>query len=184
MAMQKCKECGSEVSSKAKKCPHCGVDNPTVSAKDALIGGLGMIVLLAGLGYFFLGGDEESADPESSVAEEEGSTGEETEDKLSDEECKKDLQCWGDRHSAYASAACSPEIEKLAKYDYEWTDGWTGVRLARFSFSDKEAGTLNYYGDAIKFSNGYGAFQHHIYRCEYDPEKDEVLSVEAEPGQL
>jgi len=28
MALKKCRECGKEVSSKAKTCPHCGVNNP------------------------------------------------------------------------------------------------------------------------------------------------------------
>lgn len=38
MALKTCKECGTEVSSSAKQCPHCGVKNPGVTAKDMLIG--------------------------------------------------------------------------------------------------------------------------------------------------
>lgn len=33
MAMKKCKECGQEVSTGAKACPHCGVQDPTGKAK-------------------------------------------------------------------------------------------------------------------------------------------------------
>lgn len=29
MAMTKCRECGYEISSRATKCPSCGIDNPT-----------------------------------------------------------------------------------------------------------------------------------------------------------
>lgn len=28
MGLKPCKECGNEVSTQAKTCPHCGVDNP------------------------------------------------------------------------------------------------------------------------------------------------------------
>ena len=38
--------------------------------------------------------------------------------------CSKRLQCWGDKHNLAATFACQPLIEGLAKYDYEWTDGW------------------------------------------------------------
>jgi len=43
MAMTKCKECKAEVSTKAKKCPNCGVSSPGVSGKD-MLAGLGGIV--------------------------------------------------------------------------------------------------------------------------------------------
>lgn len=33
MTITKCKECNKEISSLAKKCPHCGINNPSVSAK-------------------------------------------------------------------------------------------------------------------------------------------------------
>ena len=37
MAMTKCKECGKEVSTSAKKCPHCGVSNPNPSKTNIII---------------------------------------------------------------------------------------------------------------------------------------------------
>ena len=48
MALQQCKECGNEVSTKAKKCPHCGVRNPTVTAKQAWAGFLVFLLLVGG----------------------------------------------------------------------------------------------------------------------------------------
>ena len=38
MALIKCKECGKEVSSSAKSCPHCGINNPGLSAKTFFAG--------------------------------------------------------------------------------------------------------------------------------------------------
>ena len=46
MALTKCKECGKEVSTGAKTCPHCGIKNPGVKGKDAAIGCLVMIVIV------------------------------------------------------------------------------------------------------------------------------------------
>ncbi len=43
MALKKCKECGKEVSSKAKTCPHCGAP---VKHSDAAKGCLALVVLL------------------------------------------------------------------------------------------------------------------------------------------
>jgi hypothetical protein len=46
MALIKCKECGSEISSKAKACPHCGA--PT--KKEGIQPGcLGRILILVGI---------------------------------------------------------------------------------------------------------------------------------------
>lgn len=41
-------------------------------------------------------------------------------------ECKKDLQCWGDRNSISAAVACDARIEKISKFDFKWTDGVFG----------------------------------------------------------
>ena len=51
MAMIKCKECGKEVSSKAEKCPHCGV----VVKKAATQYGAGTVLLLGIVGVVLFG---------------------------------------------------------------------------------------------------------------------------------
>lgn len=43
MAMGKCRECGKEVSSEAKACPHCGVSKPI---KPAISGGMGCLIMI------------------------------------------------------------------------------------------------------------------------------------------
>lgn len=52
MALKKCKECGEEVSPKAKTCPKCGVKNPGVSGKDAAKGCFVAIILIILLSIF------------------------------------------------------------------------------------------------------------------------------------
>lgn len=48
MALTKCKECGREVSASAKTCPHCGIQNPGVTAKAMLVGALAFAALFGG----------------------------------------------------------------------------------------------------------------------------------------
>ena len=83
--------------------------------------------------------------------------------------CRNDLQCWGDKHSLRATFACQPLIENSAKYDYEWTDGWLGTKLTRFGWKKRKEGVLAYYGDQIKFQNGFGAWVRMAYWCDYNP---------------
>ena len=95
--------------------------------------------------------------------------GDDDEAKFKESKCRHDLQCWGDKHNLAATFACQPLIEGMAKYDYEWTDGWLGAKLERFRWKDRKAGTLSYTGNKVKFQNGFGAWQHITYWCHYDP---------------
>jgi len=54
MALIKCKECGSQISSGATACPQCG--KPSVSSGASVISGLFALGLLIGAAWFFLDG--------------------------------------------------------------------------------------------------------------------------------
>jgi len=101
-----------------------------------------------------------------------------------DDECRLDLQCWGDRKLISASFDCAPQIERLAKFDFEWTDGWLETKLSRFQWNNRDRGIVAYWGDKIKFQNGLGAWQIHSYKCIYDTLNEEVVEVTAWPGRL
>lgn len=60
MALQPCKECGANVSSKAKTCPHCGALVPKKTSKIALILA-GLFLLSIFIGVF--NGEEEKSEP-------------------------------------------------------------------------------------------------------------------------
>ena len=98
--------------------------------------------------------------------------------------CRASLQCWGDTHSTVASIYCPDHIERLAIYDDEWTDGWLESKFSRFSWKDRQKGVVTYFGDQIKFQNGFGAWIHHTYQCDFDSIKEEVLDARASPGRL
>lgn len=98
--------------------------------------------------------------------------------------CRQDLQCWGKQNKPDAESACAPEIEKLAKYDFKWTNGWLESRFTKIAWADKEKGTLNFYGDAIQLQNGLGAWIRHSYACTFDPATRAVLDVRGAPGRF
>ena len=83
--------------------------------------------------------------------------------------CRQDLQCWGERHIVDATVTCEVLIERMAKYDYEWTNGFLERKLQRWRWEDRAVGTIAYTGNRVKFQNGFGAWQHMTYWCFYDP---------------
>ena len=101
-----------------------------------------------------------------------------------DHACRASLECWGEKHSFAASFRCPDQIERLAKYDHEWTDGWLGTKFSHFAWKDRQTGAITYIGDQIKFQNGFGAWVPHTYHCDFDPIKREVLDVRAMAGRL
>ncbi|BAU74370.1 hypothetical protein KF707C_26820 [Metapseudomonas furukawaii] len=73
---------------------------------------------------------------------------------------------------------------KLANYSARWTDGVLDTKFSHFRWLNQAQGTLTFIGDKIEFQNGFGAYQKHIYECDFNPAGDQVLSVRARPGQL
>jgi hypothetical protein len=57
MALKKCKECGQEISTKADKCPHCGVPN---KRKPIGCGGFLLILFIIGIFGSIFGGSDSS----------------------------------------------------------------------------------------------------------------------------
>jgi len=104
--------------------------------------------------------------------------------RAKEEACKADLQCWGDKHTITAGFLCDDYVEKLAKYSFEWTDGFLERKFSHFRWKDRARGTITFIGDKIRFQNGFGAWQNYIYECDLDPSAETVLDVRARPGRL
>jgi hypothetical protein len=171
MALTPCKSCKHKVDTSAKICPNCGVANPGVTTGQYVIG----FIFLAGIIFFGIkmcsGGSDDKPKAEAAKA-------------VDDVSCKRDLQCWGDKFSVSAAVYCKDSVAKLGKYSSRWTDSTFESKFSRFRWLNKDAGTITYIGDKIEFQNGFGAFQKHIYECDFNPEQKLVLSVRARPGQL
>lgn len=98
--------------------------------------------------------------------------------------CRASLQCWGERHFVAAAVRCPREIERLARYSSEWTDGLLEPKFSHYRFSPMGDGIVVYIGDKVRFQNGFGAWQNMVYECTYDPARELVLDVAARPGRL
>jgi hypothetical protein len=86
---------------------------------------------------------------------------------------KKDARWMASNYQARISLICAPEVEKLAKYDFEWTGGWTAQNFPNYVGKVKKPYVLTITGDAIKFQNGFGAFRKTTYYCDYNLKTDE-----------
>jgi len=170
MALGKCKECGTEVSTAAKICPKCGVDKPVpANPKEVMAGCLSIIGVIATA--IFLLSQCSSGD------------GKQDSKKAAEEKCAEDdLQCLGNKGIVAAGIYCPKEIEKLAKYNVKWTDGSFEVKFSRFKWLDKKLGVITYMGDKAQFQTGFGAYQAVTYEC--DMLDKYVLGVHVNEGRL
>jgi hypothetical protein len=104
--------------------------------------------------------------------------------RISDAECRKTLQCWGEKHTADAAVRCRRPVEMLAKNNFEWTDGVLEPKFSHYRWKNQATGEVTYIGDKIKYQNGFGAWIFHTYECDLDPTGQKVTDVRASPGQI
>ena len=50
--------------------------------------------------------------------------------------------------------------------------------------STQDGNVFTYVGDSIEFQNGFGAWQPHVYECDYNVITERVIDVRARPGRL
>lgn len=170
MALKPCKSCKHEVDVTAKVCPHCGVKNPGVTAGQQAIGAVILLVIIAVTFSMCSGGKSDKPDKKQVQADEVA--------------CRKNLQCAGDKYSISAGIYCKSQVERLAKYSSRWTDGTFEPKFSHFRWLNQEQGLITFIGDKIEFQNGFGAFQKHIYECDFNPANNQILDVRARPGRL
>ena len=60
MSLEKCRECGKDVSSEAKACPHCGAVVKTTSGPFAMLGWFAGGLLAVGVVWAFVVGNEDA----------------------------------------------------------------------------------------------------------------------------
>jgi hypothetical protein len=79
---------------------------------------------------------------------------------------------------------CKGPVERLAKNNFEWTDGLLEPKFSHYRWKNQSTGIITYIGDKIKFQNGFGAWIFHTYECDLDASGETVLEVRAQPGRL
>jgi hypothetical protein len=80
-----------------------------------------------------------------------------------------------------AGVKCQTPVERRAKFDFQWTDGTFEFKFPSFLVNVRSPGVLTVVGDKIKFQNGFGAWQHMKYFCDFDVRKRQVIDVSATP---
>lgn len=68
-------------------------------------------------------------------------------------------------HETEGRMLCTRLIELSARYDYDWNAGLLGNR---FPVKRWDGRRIVFAGNAIRFQNGFGAWQQMSYRCDYD----------------
>jgi hypothetical protein len=207
--LKRCPFCAEEIQAAAIVCKHWGRElggplapRPTTQGRPRLsFGGFLAIcvVFLLAIGAFKSGGsgttEDSRAAAERAVEDSRAAAERAVEDSRAvaeravadankEADCRQDLQCWGDKHLIAAGVWCRDSIEKLAKYQAEWTDRWYEQKFSRFRWADRTKGTLGYTGDKVKFQNGFGAWSPMTYSCEFDPLAAKVLKVDASEGRI
>lgn len=108
----------------------------------------------------------------------------EAEQAMAEAACRKDISCIGDRKSYSAGSLCKHHIQSLARYDFEWTDGFFDMKFERFRWKNNSKKTITFIGDKVKFQNGFGAWSNMVYFCDIDIETNTVTGVSAQEGRL
>ncbi len=98
-------------------------------------------------------------------------------------DCRQDITCWGEEAHTYGTRDCTNLVERMAKFDYEWTDGILEPKFSHFRWANQEDGTVTLIGDRIKFQNGFGAWTHMTYECDFNPSSKEVLDIRVRQGR-
>ena len=85
--------------------------------------------------------------------------------QVSDADCRKTLRCWAEKHTADAAVRCREPVERLAKNNFEWTDGMFEPKSSHYRWRNEGTGEVTYIGDKIKYQNCFGAWTFYTYEC-------------------
>ena len=97
--------------------------------------------------------------------------------------CRRAAQCWGWKHWANATIACTQRTDRAARYATRWPSGLLNPAFISWDWRDQKAETLTYIG-RVEFQNGFGAWEPYIVGCLYDPATGQDIDIELKPGRL
>jgi hypothetical protein len=165
MALATCRECGAEVSTRAKYCPRCGVSKPVRSGSLTFLYGLVILVaLVIALGQY---DGKKTAGPSSN-----SSAVEKEQFLLQHSDDPKALE---DRFDVDAQSTCSvgadDYLKSIAQYDFKWDNdatGFFGAKFDKVGLTSPGSDMLTLISTRAKLSNVFGAFAPIKFYCLYN----------------
>ncbi|MFZ5272156.1 hypothetical protein [Enterobacter asburiae] len=96
---------------------------------------------------------------------------------------ENDDECVFKDHVTAAFRDCRGPIERSSKYDFEWTDSMLNSAFSRYVNNPKDH-QITYWGDKLKFTNGFNAKVNMMYSCTIDTQTDQMVDYTVEEGRL
>ncbi|MEX1199763.1 MAG: hypothetical protein WEB02_03140 [Methylophaga sp.] len=75
---------------------------------------------------------------------------------------------------------CPDVIESLAKWDYEWTDGWLDFKFDTQHYKTNQVDVFRFRGNKLKLQNGFGAWANVTYYCDVDFISGKIINAGVE----
>jgi hypothetical protein len=168
MAITGCRECGKEISTRAEKCPHCGV---AVARRVGLGWKLALIAAAILVAYMLKGGERPAAPPAATAVAAAAPRDQQA-------QCDADAKCFAEKHAGDAAGPCRRSVEALAPRDFQWLQGQKFSVYERYP--DNPA-IVTYSGDQIRFQNAFGAWQVMTYACDFNVVSGKAIEARADP---
>ncbi|GGO87322.1 hypothetical protein GCM10011348_40240 [Marinobacterium nitratireducens] len=92
--------------------------------------------------------------------------------RLEEIECRKDLECWGERFSERAQRNCAVGFARAAQWDPRWWSYWDEDELTHVRWRSRRDGILEYYLDNAGVR----------LMCAFDPELPQRVKVQYGPA--
>lgn len=75
---------------------------------------------------------------------------------------------------------CPDIIERLAKWDYEWIDGWLEFKFDRQHYKTNDDSVYRFQGNKLKLQNGFGAWRRVTYYCDINIITGSIINAGAD----
>ena len=209
MALKPCRECGAQVSTEAKTCPHCGVGNPTAKPPMRTTGAGWLIVIAAIGGVIYWvssssGSDSGKAVPAAASMSASAALSSSTIGALAAASssparvvappptatCATDYTVCKDNADLVnnydkiidAQSACRSTTDASVKYG---NPDWPWLPFGSYFPGNTyvKAGVVRLAEDKVQIQNGFGAMVHSQVICDYDLKAKKVvmLSINGDP---
>lgn len=176
MALTKCPDCGSEISTEAPSCPKCGRPNAQPKKTSPMAAGCGVIVLaVIAVGVFGAIFSDDNSNSNASGRNSSSASPTPAEKPVN----LNDAQSLDEKYGIEATSACSvyadDYLRKIAKYDFKWDDiGFLDQKFDKYLKKVSRPGVITMVSDKAKLQNGFGAYQHIELFCDYDTQSNMV----------